>query len=177
MKNSVQDELIRISLKRELGDDDRARIEAALAAHPELRGQWEFDAALGRLLRQLPDVPVSSNFTARVLDTIELDERRSARSTRKPKRWALWLRSVQPKLTWGAAFALLIAAGTHQYRVQQSTRAQTQIEQAQLVHEIRSLSQDLASLPGPEVFRDFDAINQFRQVGTGSDDELLRVLR
>jgi anti-sigma factor RsiW len=176
MNNPVHDELIRLSLKRELTEEDRARVDAALAAHPELREQWENDAVLGRMLRQLPDAPVSSNFTARVLDAIDLDARRDARAQRKPG-WRDHLRALQPRLGWGVGLAALIAFGTHQYRMQQAGRAQAEIEQAQLVYDIRNLSQDFAALPGPEVFRDFEAINQFRQVSAGNDDELLKVLR
>jgi len=176
MNSPIHDELIRLGLKRELTDDDRARIDATLAAHPELREQWEADAALGRVLRHLPDVPVSSNFTSRVLDAIELEERAVVRAAVRSS-WRDWLRRVQPRLSWVFALALVVAFGTYQYRVQQGTRARTQIEQAHFVHEIRDLSQEMAALPGPEVFKDFEAINQFRQVSSVSDDDLLKVLK
>ncbi|HMJ91112.1 MAG TPA: hypothetical protein VK530_14915 [Candidatus Acidoferrum sp.] len=176
MNNPIHDELIRLSLKRELNNEDRARIDAALAAHPELREQWETDAALGRMLRQLPDAPISSNFNSRVMEAIELEERETQRATNRP-RWRAWLRRVQPRMSWALALALVSALSAYQYRVQQGTKARAQVEQAQFVHEIRNLSQDMVSLPGPEVFKDFEVINQFRQVSSVSDDDLLRVLR
>ena len=178
MNNPIHDELLRLSLKRELTEDDRARVEASLAAHPELREMWEHDAAFGRLLRHMPDVAISSNFTARVLDAIDLDERESARAARAPA-WRAWLRRVLPQVGLGTAAAavVVVAFGTYRYRVQQHDLAQARIVEAQFAHDIRHVSQDLASVPNPEVFRDFEAINQFRQVSTVSDDELLRVLR
>lgn len=175
MNNPVHDELMRLSLKRELNDEDRARIEATLAVHPELREQWEADAALGHALRQLPDAPVSSNFTSLVLDAIDRDERLGQAAVRST--WRDWLRRMQPQVSWGFALALIVAFGAYEYQNQQSTRAKRQIDQAQLAHEIRSLSHEIASVPDPAVFKDFDAINQFRQVSSVSDDDLLRALK
>ena len=108
MNNPVHDELIRLSLKRELTEDDRARIEAALAAHPELREQWEADAALGRALRTLPDAPLSSNFTSRVLDEIDLNDRDLARAAARSS-WRGWLRRIQPRVSWAFALAVVVA--------------------------------------------------------------------
>src|SRR4051794_32894133 len=130
MSEHIYEELIRLSLKRELTPDDHARIEATLGAYPELRERWESDAALGRMLRALPDVPVSSNFTSGVLKAIDLDERKTTRGARS--RWSEWLRRVQPRLSWGFAMALIVAFGAYEYRVQQNTREQTQIERAQV---------------------------------------------
>jgi anti-sigma factor RsiW len=179
MNNPVLDELIRLSLKRELTDGDRARIEAALAAHPELREQYEADAALGRALRSMSNAPVSFNFTSRVLDQIDLDDRNLARAASRSS-WREWLRRVQPRVSWAFALAVVVAFGAYQYRINQSAIAKAQIHHAQLVHEMRSLSHlssDLAAVPAPEVLKDFDAINQFRQVTAVSDDDLLKVLQ
>jgi anti-sigma factor RsiW len=171
MNDSLYDELIRLSLKHEITPEDRMRIEAVVAAHPELRDRWESDAAVSRLLRQLPDVPVSSNFTALVMEKIELDQRDSARSQNHP-RFSLpqWLR---PRLA--AIFGLMIVGvlGVNEYRIRQDRSA--------LAQNVRRVSQDLAALPptipGPEIFRDFDAIHTLRQVSVVSDDELLTVLQ
>ena len=44
---------------------------AHLAAHPEAQADWEAEAGLNDALGRLPDVAVSSNFTARVLQAVE----------------------------------------------------------------------------------------------------------
>jgi anti-sigma factor RsiW len=175
MSDPIYDELIRLSLKRELTDDDRARIETSLAAHPELREQWEADFALGRLVNRPLDVRLSSNFTARVLEQLDLDERATVRTSRS--RWREWLRRIEPRLGLGFACAAALAFGAHQYRVLQTARAHDQIERVQLARELRVVSQEIASLPSPELFTDFNAINQLRQVSSVSDDELLKVLQ
>jgi hypothetical protein len=175
MSDPIYDELVRLSLKRELTDDDRARIDAALAAHPGLRVRWESDLALGRVIARAPDAPVSSNFTARVLEQIDFDARAAKRAPSAA--WREWLRRIKPQLSWGFAAAAVMAFGAHQYRIQQVARAQMQVERMNIAREIRVLSQDIASVPSPELFTDFEAINQFRQVSSVSDDELLKVLQ
>lgn len=169
MKNSVYDELIRLSLRRHLTAEDRLRIEAAVAAHPELKKDWESDAALGRLLRELPDAPVSSNFTALVVDAIEREERVTVRSRTSRFRWPQW---VRPRAATVFGFVVVIAFAAHQYRDRQ--------DRSELAQDIRRVSQEFAtlpSLPGPEIFHDFEAIDRLRQVSVVSDDELLKVLQ
>jgi len=173
MNESLHDEMIRLSLKGELTADERARVNAFLAAHPHLRETWEEDAALGRALNLVPEVPVSSNFTARVLDAIDLDEQRAAR--KKPNRWRAWLRDLQPRVSWGFAVAVVLLFGAYEYHLRQETH--------RLALDVRNVSREIASLPSPDVFKDFEAINELRQVSavasapSASDDELIRVLQ
>lgn len=173
MNNSVYDELIRLSLKREISAEDRMRIEAAVAAHPELRERWETDAALSRLLRGVPDVPVSSNFTAVVMEAIELDDRVTGRSgAGAARRFSLpqWLR---PRVATVFGVVVVIVFGVHEYRARH--------DRSILAQDVRRVSQEFAALPpsvpGPEIFHDFDAIDKLRQVSVVSDDELLKVLQ
>jgi anti-sigma factor RsiW len=167
MNDSVYDELLRLGMKRELTADDRAKIEAGLAAHPELRARWDEDAALNRALRATADAPVSSNFTSRVMDAIDFADREA------PAPVAWWRRFVpqwKPQAGWAAALAALLLAGAWQYQQRQKITVARE--------DVREISTDIASLvpTSPEVFKDFDAINQLRYVSTVSDDELLKVL-
>lgn len=161
MKDVRNDELIRLSLKPALSPDDEARIEAFLATRPEERATWEEERALGRALQALPDVPVSSNFTSRVMQAVELETAREERShTQRGWRRAFW-----PRLSWAGLAALLAFFFMHEVRVRKRT---------QVVGDVVLLSQDSSMLPSAEVLRDFDAINQMR---AASDDELLVVLK
>ncbi len=63
----------------------------------------KLEARLTAALRRLPDAPVASNFTARVMDAIDLEEKRAARS----HGWN-W-RSLFPRLA--VATAVLVFAG------------------------------------------------------------------
>ena len=166
MKEVRNDELVRLSLKAGLTPEEESRLEAWLAAHPEARAAWEEDRALGRALQALPDAPLASNFTARVLQAVDLEESRVERGRRAPER--SWLRVFWPRLGWAAVVALLTVVVVHENRVAKRT---------QLVRDVTFVSEDVAKLPAPEVLGDFDAITQLRQATSGSDDELLIALQ
>ena len=159
MKDVRNDELIRLSMKPVLSPDDEARLEAYLAAHPEVRAAWEEDRALGRVLQSLPDVPVSSNFTARVLQAVDLEEASAERARRS------WFPRGWPRLGWATVAALVAVLGVQEWR---------NIKRAQLIKDVTFVSSDITKLPSAEVLRDFDVIQQLPSV---SDDELLIALR
>ena len=166
--NDVREELMRLSLKRELTPDEKSRLEAWLAATPEARASWKEDRALGRALRALPDVPVSSNFTALVLQAVELEERHKERAAKRSWRQVLW-----PRVSWGLAAAVLACAGVFEYRV---------IKGGQFAEAVKDVSRELAALPAPNALEDFDAINQMRQsalrsVAVTADDDLLKAFQ
>ena len=165
MKDVRNDELIRLSMKPVLSPDDEARLEAFLATHPDARATWEEERALGRALQSLPDVPVSSNFTARVMQEIDLENAREERASR-PRPW--WLRGFWPRLSWATIAVVLGFSFLHQFRVSR---------QSQFAHDVATVSQDLSILPNPEELRDFDEINSLRQVQPPSDDLLLIALQ
>ena len=166
MKEVRNDELVRLSLKAGLTPEQESRLEAWLAAHPGARAAWDEDRALGRALQALPDAPLSSNFTARVLQAVDLEDSRAERERRAPER--SWLRDFWPRVGWAAVAVLLTVVVVHENRV---------AKRKQLVRDVAFISQDAAKLPAPEVLEDFDAINQLRQASAGSDDELLIALQ
>ena len=166
MKDMRDDELLRLSLKADLTPEEESRLEAWLAAQPGARAAWDEDRALGRALQSLPDVPLSSNFTARVLQAVEAEEAREERGRRAPEH--SWLRVFWPRLGWATAAVLLTVVVVHENRVAKRT---------QLVRDVAFVSEDAAKLPGPDVLEDFDAINQLRQASAGGDDELLIALQ
>jgi anti-sigma factor RsiW len=152
-----------LSWRRKLSDAEQAELQAWLAAHPEARAEWEEDAALEAALKRLPQAPVPSNFTARVLQAAE---RETAAERRRPEgrtwRWARWL----PRAAFAAS---MLAAGLLSYLLVQRAERQRLAESVAVVA-------DVSSLPSPEVLQDFDVIRVSNPTVT-PDEELLAVLK
>src|ERR1039457_1946654 len=107
-----------LSWRRKLTDAEEAQLRALLAARPEAQADWDTEASLNALLGRLPDVPVPSNFTARMLQAVE----REAAAELRPgeRKWQFWRR-----LRWLArvAFAAIaLGAGVLSYHQIQAAR-------------------------------------------------------
>ncbi|HTD66157.1 MAG TPA: hypothetical protein VK846_06455 [Candidatus Limnocylindria bacterium] len=165
MKDVRNDELIRLSMKPELSPEEEARLEKILRGEPDAHAAWDEERALSRALQSLPDVPLSNNFTSRVMQEIDLEE---ARDQRMRHSHGGWFRGFWPRLSWGTAALVLGLVGMHEYSVSKRT---------QLANDVALVSKDAAKLPSAEVLQDFDAINQLRQVSMTSDDDLLIALQ
>src|SRR5215510_827474 len=57
--------------REKLTPAEEARVRTWLAQNPESKADWDLESQLSEALDKLPDVPVPSNFTARVLQAIE----------------------------------------------------------------------------------------------------------
>lgn len=147
MKTQNDHDWREVRWRRRLSAAEEARCRAWLAAHPEARSAWEEEEALSGLLEALPPVPVSSNFTARVLRQLEADEARSGRSAGAPA-WPRWVWSVLPRWAWVGVVMLLLVVGVGQYR---------RLERGQLARDMTRFPA-MAALPGAELWRDYDAI-------------------
>jgi anti-sigma factor RsiW len=159
MKDVREDDLFRLSMQPELSPEEESKLEAWLAAHPDARTAWEADRALGRALQALPDAPVSSNFTARVMQELDSAE---AREERKSGGWRL----LWPRLGWAATALALTVFGVQHFRSTQ---------RAQLAADAALVSKDIARLP--DAFRDFDVVESLRQIPPASDDGILIALQ
>jgi len=159
MKDVREDDLFRLSMQPELSPVEESKLEAWLAAQPDARAAWEQDRALGRALQSLPDAPVSSNFTARVMQELDLE---AARAGRKTRGWRLLWR----RLGWATAAVALTLFGAHQFRNTQRT---------QLASDAALVSKDIAHLP--DAFRDFDLVDSLRAITPASDDGILIALQ
>jgi len=67
----VEQDMRELAWRHPLTAEDRARRAAWLAQHPEVRAEWEADAALNGALSRLVAKPAPSNLTARILDQID----------------------------------------------------------------------------------------------------------
>jgi len=144
--------------RRKLSETERA----GLRAHPEL----ELEARLTDALTGLPNAPVPSNFTARVLDAIELEEARSARPAKvSASHWG-W-RLLLPRLAVTAAVLFFAGYGFQYY--------QAGLQRADLIKNLSTVASTTA-VPSPDALNNFDTIQNMSQSGR-ADTELLVALQ
>jgi negative regulator of sigma E activity len=133
-------------------------------ARDELRGHPDLviEAQLTKALKQISEASLPSNFTARVLDAIELEEKVATRSA---PRWN-W-RSLFPRLA--VATALLVFIGISVQRYETSSHHQ------EIARSVAMVARGNA-LPSVEALENLDAIQRMGQ-SAHADDELLAVMQ
>lgn len=158
-------ELLELSWRRKLTAAEEARLQAWLAAHPQAQPEWEAEAGLNTVLGQVPDAPVPSNFTARVMQAIE---REAVAELRRPQTtWRTWLhRRWLPRVAFAA---VVVGAGVVSYHEVQVVQRKKMVESVAAVSAV-------SSLPSAEILKDFDAI-QALNPAPGPDEQLLAVLQ
>jgi len=166
MKDSPYDRLREISWQRKLTPEEEAQLSEWLTAHAEDQEDWELELRLNRELAGLPNVPVSTNFTARVLSSAQLEAASTERvPVGKATQGAWWLRWL-PK---AAVAAVVLAAGLLSYHHILETRRE------EVAQSVATISQ-LPSVPNPEVLKDFDAIAALSST-PAADEELLKLMQ
>ena len=161
-------QLVEIAARRPLNADEEARLRSLCAVHSGAQAQWDEEMQLNQWLKQLPPAPVSSNFTARVLQAVECEVRR-------PANWlASFWRGWVPSLRWTrpvAVAGLFLCVGMLSYQ-QYDSHYQTELAQ-----DVAKVSQ-VARIPSVELLKDFDAINSLGQSQLlAVDAELLEILK
>lgn len=153
MKNQPSDESLSL-WRRKLSEAERAE----LRARPEL----ELEARLSDALARMPDAAVPSNFTARVLNAVELEAARSARAG-----WHWNWHSLLPRVA--VATAVLFFAGISlQHHEAHSNRV--------------TLAKNVAKVavaqppPSVDVLENLDAIQRMG-ASSHADGELLAALQ
>jgi hypothetical protein len=150
--------------RRKLSPSEETELRSKVPENPEARRDLEADIVLTRELNRLPDAPVPSNFTALVIQAIKAENVKAARSG--TFNWKWFLHSLLPK----SAFAmLLVMAGLFSLNEARAAK------RAQLARSVAAVSQ-VASLPGPDVLKDFDAIQHLNSAPP-PDTELLALLK
>lgn len=153
-------------LRRDLTPDEKRTLTDWLTRHPEAAADWQEKSRLARALRALPDVPVPSNFTSRVLSQVRREMAASERArTANASRWS-WLRPRFWVPAATTAVAMVVALGGWNWRTEQ--------QQAEFRRDVRQLH-TLASVP-QEVLEDFEVIQRFGQSAPPVDFELLAAL-
>ena len=155
------------SWRRTLTEAEQAELRAHLAAHPEAQADWEAEAGLNELLSRLPDAPVSSNFTARVLQSVEREAAARGRPPLAGWAWGWRGLSWMPK---AAAAMLVVGLSLLAYQRHQVVTRVRVAESLVAVADVRSLPTN------PEILKDFEAIRRLSQT-TRADEELLALLK
>ncbi len=152
-----------LSWQRKLSGAEEAELRAWLAAHPEAQADWEAEAALTAALDRLPDAPLSSNFTARVVVA-------ACRETAaRPQGFGGWPWLRVPWLPRTAFATIVVAAGLVSYVLVQDAHRKKLAESVAVVANV-------SSLPSPEILRDFDAIRASNPSPL-PDEQLLAALK
>jgi hypothetical protein len=139
-----------------------SQLRARLAHSPQERARLEQELALNGLLQDLPAVPLSSNFSTRVMGEIS---RLEAAQARRRTDWGTPFRWIfRPAM--GTAVAALALTGWWQFRLH---------ERSTLAQNVQAVSR-AAAVPGVEVFEDFEAIQLLRTSSQPGDVELIATL-
>jgi anti-sigma factor RsiW len=168
MNDPLFDELREKSWRRKLTASEEAELSAWLAAHPEAQREWELETALNDTLSRLPNVPLSSNFTAQVLRAVDRDAALAGRPSESKWKWS-WHRFL-PKAAL-AGVALVLGLTYHQHY--QAT------QRAQLANSVATVS-EVAAMSDPELFQDFDTIRHLSRLPPPDaipDEDLLALLK
>ena len=153
-----------LSWRQKLKPEEAAELRAWLSAHPEAQADGQEEGALNEALAQVPDAPVASNFTARVLQALA---RETAARSRRSAGWRVF--DWRPRWARGVGLAAVM--------VVTAVVSYNHFEGVQRVRMAKSLVpiSEVASLPNPKVLEDFDAIRALDQ--TSADVELLALYK
>ena len=170
MNNPDLGRLLDTARRRPLTAEEETRLHACFADDPSARTIWEEEMALNRLLDRLPDTPLSSNFTAQVLQAVERADAGQGTSGRTFR----WLGLPRPVRQAAAACALLVLMGLAYWRYDSVRREKMALALAELASGMHTPSEAVALAP-EELWENFDAIHRLPQ--TQPDEELLAVLK
>jgi anti-sigma factor RsiW len=154
----IYQRLHEIGWRRPLTHAEQEELRAWLNAHPEVQADAEADAALNCALAKLPDAPLSSNFTARVLQTIEREPATTGRAAARHA--STWWRILLPRVAV-ATVIIGIVAGVYQHH--------ETVKRAELTAAAKSLATvaAVAPLADPAVLKDFEVIRRMSQADEG----------
>ena len=158
------EKLREINWRRKLNSAEERELREWLAAHPEAHESLELETGLTEALGKMADVPVASNFTARVLQAVEREAMAEARGG-EPQR-KLW-RMLPRWLPRVASATLVVMAGLLAYLHNNSVEA----KQRALVQRVAGVP-----LPSPEILTNFDAI-RIVSATPAPDEQLLALFQ
>ncbi|MGV3755086.1 MAG: anti-sigma factor family protein [Verrucomicrobiota bacterium] len=162
MNEHEQNELWEKSLRSRLTPNEQAQLESWLAARPDLRAQWEEELALCQVIRQLPDAPVSSNFTALVMQAVAQEERAAQRAEAPAADgFMVWLRKHFAQLT--ASTAVVALAAVLAVQQQQPTQTVTAPDANQAMAEQIKEMAKVGSVPSVDLLMDYEPIRRMSQ--------------
>jgi anti-sigma-K factor RskA len=157
MKNELT-KLREILWRRKFTDAERE----ALRADPEISAELQLEARLSETLGKIPDSAVPSNFTARVLQAVELEESRSARQRVFRWNWHAFL----PRVAVAAVALVFAGLALHHHEL---------YSQRKMLAKNVALVAESQPLPSVDALKNFDAIQRMSQ--PRADEELLALMQ
>lgn len=157
----VYKRLLEIGWRRALTDAEQTELRVWIAAHPEAATDIKLETALNSVLTKPSSVPLSSNFTARVIAAIEQDKAAQHRASSRPK--THWWRIFVPRFAIATLVVVTITLG---YRHNVTTHRMELTDAAKKIAESRALS-DVA------VIEDFETIRSLNPAEATVDENLL----
>ncbi len=147
--------------RRELTAEEETRLRSYFLVHPEAQLDYEEEKAVTALLVKLPDQGLSSNFTAQLLQRLDLETRETERAV-PVIRWR--------GLSWLPRFALaslvIGVSGVGYQRIHDGVLR----ERANSVLVVTKVA---ANLPDVQMWQDFEAISKLNQLTPSSRDDIL----
>lgn len=161
MNESSYNQLKQKSWVEPLSAEETAELKQYLGGNPPGQQDWDDDVALTSALNRLPNAPVSSNFTARVMQAVQREE---AQAARKSTSWrAFWRYGWIPKFAIAVAMFCLGTLSFHEYQL---------ASQAKFARQVREVA-EAAPIPQINWLKDFDTINQIGKVQVADNDLLM----
>ena len=143
--------LLETSWRRPLTTAEETELRAWLTDHPDAAVEWEAEAGINHALGALRDLPVPSNFTARVMAGVEREQRS------EPRRIVGWLpvwRGLSRWLPRTAVAGVILGVGAIAY-IHTSQNARRE----ELARSVETIC-DVRSMPSPRILENFDAIQE-----------------
>ncbi|MGA2240906.1 MAG: hypothetical protein ABSH11_02560 [Verrucomicrobiota bacterium] len=160
--NELHSKLRESGWRRKLTETEQAELRAYLAANPDACADWEMESALNAALTRLPDAPVPSNFTARVLQAVEREEAR-------PHGWSWrwnW-HTLVPRVAFAAVVITFSGLAFHHHEIYR--------QRVTLARNVALVTRG-QQMPSPEALENFDAIRRMSRP-QHADDELLVLMQ
>ena len=163
-------QLREVSWRRPLSPAEEAELRAWLVSNPKAQADWETELALSEALQGLPDAPVATNFTNRVLQAVEREH--IAASSNGLSAWQRW----HWRLRWLPRIAVACAVGLvgllSYHRAMDIRQTKQWVRPLELVSSV--------NVPNAEILQNFEAIQALNRApapNAGPDEELLRLLQ
>ncbi len=168
MNEHEQNELWEKSLRGQLTPSEQAQLETRLASRPDLRAAWEEEMALCQAIRQMPDAPVSSNFTALVMQAVAAEERQAQRvEAAVPLSFMGWLRKHFAQLAVSTAVVTVAAV----LSIQQQQKITVSDTTQEMAEQIQAMAK-VTPVPSVEVLKDYEPIRRMSQSQESSGPDL-----
>lgn len=164
MRDSDYHRMCRIRAQRELTAEEQSRVERMFREQPELREDWELEQVLEAAWSADPAPRVASNFTERVLESLETPERepRGISCGSILDGWRRrWVRPLVAMVVLGAC----VFAGWEYYQNERDFR-------------LRSLAavSGVVEFPDVKVLQDLEIIERLAAIPVEPDTDLLLAL-